>query len=100
MSDMPFGAVLCDLDGVLRLWDPDIMPRLEGAHGVPEGTLAAAAFAPACLMPAITGTITDEEWRADIAGQLTLTHGAATAQALVAGWTAIPGRVDEAVRAG
>jgi putative hydrolase of the HAD superfamily len=29
MSDSPFDAVLCDFDGVLRLWDPDAMTALD-----------------------------------------------------------------------
>ena len=32
-------------------------------HGLAVGTIAAAAFAPARLRPAITGAITDEQWR-------------------------------------
>jgi putative hydrolase of the HAD superfamily len=53
----PFDAVLCDLDGVLRRW-PD-MSALDQAHGLPAGTLVAAAFAPERLLPALTG----EQWR-------------------------------------
>lgn len=99
MAAVAFGAVLCDLDGVLRVWDSDVMPGLDRAHGVPEGTLAGTAFAPERLLPAITGVVTDEEWRAGIADALAETYGIETARALVGAWTAIPGRVDERVRA-
>ncbi|MFE9468250.1 hypothetical protein ACFYNW_32475 [Streptomyces virginiae] len=37
MSDLPFDAVLCDFDGVLRLWDPDGMTALDRELGVPGG---------------------------------------------------------------
>jgi putative hydrolase of the HAD superfamily len=92
---MTFDAVLCDLDGVLRRW-PDTAD-LEREHGVPPGTLAATAFAPHRLLPAITGRCTDEEWRAAVAGDLR-TH-TATAAELVAAWSAGAGAVDEEVAA-
>ncbi|WP_199826291.1 hypothetical protein [Streptomyces sp. SBT349] len=59
----PFDAVLCDIDGVLRIWDPGIMPGLDRAYGLPPGTVAAAAFGPERLLPAVTGAVRDEEWR-------------------------------------
>ena len=92
---MSFDAVLCDLDGVLRRW-PDTAD-LERAHGVPPGTLAAAAFAPHRLTPAITGRCTDEDWRAAVTEDLRA-H-TATAADLVAAWSAGAGAVDEDVAA-
>jgi putative hydrolase of the HAD superfamily len=90
---MTFDAVLCDLDGVLRQW-PDTTD-LERAHGVAPGTLAATAFAPHRLTPAITGRCTDEEWRAAVAEDLRA-H-TATAEALVAAWSVETGSIDEDV---
>ena len=92
---MTFDAVLCDLDGVLRQW-PDTTD-LERAHGVPPGTLAAAAFAQHRLLPAITGRCTDEDWRAAVTEDLRA-H-TATAADLVAAWSAGVGAVDEDVAA-
>lgn len=92
---MSFDAVLCDLDGVLRRW-PDTAD-LEQEHGVPAGTLAAAAFAPHRLRPAITGRCTDEEWRAAIVDDLRAHTG--TAAELVAAWSAGAGAVDEEIAA-
>ena len=63
-----FGAVLCDLDGVLRRHVP--MTTYDAQFGVPAGTLAAAAFTPDLLLPAITGRCTDGEWRVRIAETL------------------------------
>lgn len=90
---MTFDAVLCDLDGVLRRWPP--MADLEQAHGVPPGTLAATAFAPRRLLPAITGRCTDEEWRAAVAADLA-THTDHAAE-LVAAWSAGIGEIDPEV---
>lgn len=92
---MSFDAVLCDLDGVLRRWPP--MTDLDLAVGVPAGTLAAAAFAPALLLPAITGRHTDEQWRAAVTAELTR-HTDRAAE-LVAAWSAHVGEVDVEVAA-
>ncbi|MGP3968056.1 HAD-IA family hydrolase [Streptomyces sp. 6N223] len=93
---LPYDAVLCDIDGVLRHWPaPD---ALEQAHGLPTGALAAAAFAPARLHPAITGRITDEEWRSAVAADLAATHGSADrAHAAVTAWSALVPVVDHDV---
>lgn len=90
---MSFDAILCDLDGVLRRWPP--LTELELAHGVPAGTLAATAFAPHRLSPAITGRCTDEEWRAAVVEDLRAHTG--SAEELVAAWSADAGAVDEEV---
>ncbi|MFF4444442.1 HAD-IA family hydrolase [Streptomyces sp. NPDC001502] len=98
MSDEPFDAVLCDFDGVLRLWDPDGMAALDRKAALAEGTLASAAFRPELLDAAVTGRISDEQWRRRVAEDLAEACGsAALAQDLVRGWTALTGRVDTAV---
>lgn len=56
------------------------------------GTLAAAAFAPMRLLPAITGRCTDEEWRAAVVADLAA-HTDRAAE-LVAAWSAGVGEVD------
>lgn len=95
----PFDALLCDFDGVLRLWDPDGMTALDRASGLPEGTLAAAAFRPALLDDAVTGAISDEEWRARVARDLAATFGAGPAGEVVRAWSALTGEVDGEVLA-
>ncbi|MDA3648450.1 HAD family phosphatase [Saccharopolyspora indica] len=96
---MGFDAVLCDLDGVLRWWDPAIMRDAERIGALPPGTLAGAAFAPERLVPAITGVQSDEQWReavvADIAGHC----GADTARQVVARWSEPVGEVVDEVAA-
>lgn len=96
---MTFDAILCDVDGVVRIWDPEIMPRIDHAHGVPPGTLAAAAFAPERLTPAITGGTTDPEWRAGVAADLGANHGDSIGRSMVEAWTAVAGVVDQEVLA-
>lgn len=90
---MTFDAVLCDLDGVLRRWPP--MADLEQVYGVPPGTLASVAFAPARLTPAITGRCTDEQWRAAVTADLAA-HTDRAAE-LVAAWSASVGEIDPEV---
>ncbi|MER7080755.1 HAD family hydrolase [Saccharopolyspora kobensis] len=92
-----FDAVLCDLDGVLRWWDPAIMREAEGIGALPPGTLAGAAFAPERLVPAITGVQTDEQWRAAVASDLAEHCGAATAREVVAHWSEPVGAVVDEV---
>lgn len=99
-GDRAFDAVLCDVDGVLRHWPGDA--ALEQAHGLAPGVFAATAFAPHRLLPAITGEVTDEQWRASIAaGLVDDGHCATPAQArsVVAQWTSKRGRLDEDVLA-
>ncbi|HEY1176202.1 MAG TPA: HAD-IA family hydrolase [Phytomonospora sp.] len=94
-----FDAILCDIDGVVRIWDPEIMARAERDNGVPPGTLAAAAFAPERLIPAITGGTTDPEWRAAVAQDLAATYGDDVAGKVVEAWTSVGGTVDTEVLA-
>lgn len=99
MSDtsVRFDAVLCDLDGVIRHWDSG-MEKLDRAYGLAEGTLAGFAFAPDRLRPAITGRVSDSEWRAQVAADLADTCGSTDrANELVAEFSALRGRVDEDV---
>ena len=78
-------AVLCDIDGVIRHWPA--MDDLEREHGLQPGAFAATAFAPARLLPAITGQVTDEAWRSAIASDL-------AAAEFVEAWSAMEPRVD------
>jgi putative hydrolase of the HAD superfamily len=100
MSRASIAAVLCDLDGVLRHWDPDIMPGLDRAYGLAPGTVAATAFHPDRLQPVVTGQITDEQWRAAVAEDLSVACGGPErARALVAAWAAGQAGVDPEVLA-
>jgi putative hydrolase of the HAD superfamily len=92
----PYDAVLCDIDGVIRHWPP--ADDLEQGHGLPAGMLAAVAFAPSRLDPAITGKITDDQWRSAVAADLAEICGSVErANALVAAWSELVPRVDREV---
>ena len=88
-ASRPFDAVLCDVDGVVRDWPP--MEPIELEHGVVPGTLYTAAFAAHRLHPAITGKVTDPQWRALVTEDLAASDGITleTARSLVAAWSAI-----------
>lgn len=96
MPLLPYDAVLCDIDGVLRHWPAT--NALEQAHGLPAGALPAAAFAPARLHPAITGEVTDEQWRSAIATDLADRYGSEErAHAVVTAWSELVPAVDQEV---
>lgn len=89
--------LICDLDGVIRRWDPAIISSAENAAGLPAGALSGAAFGDRDLLQqAITGVITDEGWRQRIAANLDRSHGSGGHQA-VGQWSASAGEVDHDV---
>jgi FMN phosphatase YigB (HAD superfamily) len=93
---MQYKALLIDLDGVIRKWHSSD-ESIEGAYGLPIGSIREAAFSPELVEAAITGAISDEEWRARIAKKLDIRFGAARAVDAVAEWTSHPGELDEAI---
>ena len=89
-------ALLCDIDGVLRLWPKDGMAGVDRAHGLPEGTLAATAFHPDLLLPAITGRVSDVQWRESVAEALTdRCGGSEPARAVITAWNAVAASVNQ-----
>ncbi|MFD7613459.1 HAD family hydrolase [Streptomyces sp. NPDC059828] len=71
------------------------MSALDRAWGLAEGALAGAAFNDALLHAAITGRLSDEQWRRKVAEALTPVCGSPTrALDLVEAWSALTGRVD------
>ncbi|MFD8481204.1 HAD-IA family hydrolase [Kitasatospora sp. NPDC059673] len=85
MVERTIGAVLCDLDGVLRIWAD--LAGVDAAYGLPSGTVGGAAFRAGRLLPAVTGQVTDEQWRAAVAGDLAGVCGSvARAGEVVAAW--------------
>ncbi|MCX4552950.1 HAD-IA family hydrolase [Streptomyces sp. NBC_01387] len=98
MDALPFDGVLCDFDGVVHLWEPDGMIALDNAWGLIEGTLAEAAFERELLHAAVTGQLSDEQWRRQVAEDLTPVCGSSErAHELVEAWSALTGRVDTEV---
>lgn len=67
----PFDAVLCDVDNVIRVYDPTHLYALERAAGLAEGTTMKVAFAPDTVLPLVLGRITPDEWAWSILRGLT-----------------------------
>ena len=91
-------ALVIDLDGVLRSWAGQQTSAIERRHGLPEGALTAVAFGPDRLVPAVTGRVTDAEWRVGVADELTRRHGV-DGGAAVREWSVPVGEVDAEVLA-
>lgn len=61
-TDSTYTTVLMDFDGVIRVFDPDHMRRIEQRHGVDGGHLREVAFRDDLGGLAITGGLTRSEW--------------------------------------
>lgn len=90
-------ALLTDLDGVIRLWDPHIESTAEAECGLPLGALRQAAFAPDLLTLAITGQITDAAWRHQITTRMQVAFPMADVAKAVQLWSAPAGAIDAAI---
>ncbi len=90
-------AILTDLDGVIRIWSPEIHLKAERATGLPEGAILGTAFSDDLLPLVITGQISDDEWRRRIADLLSKDFPNTNAERAVALWSASPGEVDTEV---
>jgi putative hydrolase of the HAD superfamily len=86
-------VVLTDLDGVVRRWPATQFSSVEDAHGLPRGSMARAAFHETLLTDAITGVVTDAEWRRRIAARLGTQFDPAASAAAVAEWSMSAGEV-------
>jgi putative hydrolase of the HAD superfamily len=95
----PCSALLIDLDGVLRRFDPARMVAVEKRYDLPPGALIKAAFTPDRLRPAITGEVSHESWMSGVAEAVTGELRAAghadpeSAGEAVADWSAYRGEV-------
>ncbi|MDN3023015.1 HAD-IA family hydrolase [Streptomyces sp. S.PB5] len=97
VSGAPFDAVLCDVDNVLRRFDPSGLHALERAAGLAEGTTMKVAFAPEVDLPVLLGRIDLQEWVRAIAAGLAGLVPEATAWELGTALLESPFAADEAV---
>ncbi|WP_328952994.1 HAD-IA family hydrolase [Kitasatospora purpeofusca] len=88
------GAVLCDIDGVIRFSDHREVDRLEAAAGLAAGTTAGLAFAEELGRRLRLGELSRPEWTAEVAAALEPGLPAGRAAALAAALTGSPGRID------
>ena len=93
---VPFGALLIDLDGVLRRW-PQSDAEIERRYGLAEGAIRGAAFERTLLQDVVTGQISDEAWRARVVDRLQRQYPGAPVANAVADWTRDIGEVNDAV---
>lgn len=86
-------ALLLDLDGVLRRFDPEVPAAAERRHGLRPGAVSGVALRPDLLRPAVTGGTTRAGWLAAVADVLGAEIGRDAARAVVAEWDAHRGEV-------
>ena len=85
-------ALLIDLDGVLRRWDPAPMIAAELEFGLKPAAFLETAMAWELYRPAVSGEITDAEWMRLVAARLPL-EGDRAAEA-VTRWQSYRGEPD------
>ena len=85
-------ALLIDLDGVLRRWDPAPMISVELKYGLKPASFLETAMAWDIYRPAVAGEISDAEWMGLVASRLPLEPAPATAA--VAEWQQYRGEPD------
>ncbi|GAA1487570.1 HAD family hydrolase [Brachybacterium sacelli] len=100
VSEHDVRAVVSDLDGVLRVFDPSLWDRLDHHVGLAPGTAFAAILGHPFLEEVTRGRGTHAQWRERAVAEL-VTQGAApgTARETVRLWAATPGCVDQEVLA-
>lgn len=87
-------ALLIDLDGVLRRFDPTHTARIEKEYGLTAGLLPDTAFAPDRLRPVLLGRVTHADWMAGVADSVgTVLGDAAAGRRAVADWESYRGDV-------
>lgn len=87
-------AMLVDLDGVVRRWDPAVAAGVEKKYDLPPGALTDTAFDWPRLRAVVTGAADHDAWLAEIADVLAERIGAEQARAAVSEWQAYRGEVD------
>lgn len=90
-------ALVIGLDGVIRRFDPAADAGVEARFDLPAGAINRAVHSPGLLRAAVTGKITDQQWRDGVARALAGSVGSEAATAAVAAWSADRGRIDPEV---
>jgi putative hydrolase of the HAD superfamily len=87
------GAVILDMDGVIRRWRPGPAEAVGKAHGLPSGTIASVALAVPEYQLGVLGDCTFADWLDAIAREL-LTHIGVDAREAVHRWASYRGDID------
>jgi len=89
---MAIEAMVFDLDGVVRHFDPAVAADIEQRHGLAAGAILATAFSADLGVAAVTGQLTYEAWVVEVATRL---H----APDAIAEWSDHRGSVDPEAKA-
>ena len=89
----------CDLDGVIRHFDEAPQSEMELELGLASGFILRVAFEKNLLHRAVTGAISDEQWRASTVTELARGVGQDRAERAVQAWSSSSGRIDSQVLA-
>ncbi|MFE9189156.1 HAD family hydrolase [Micromonospora sp. NPDC007208] len=91
-------ALLLDLDGVLRRFDPAVAAEVEREYGLADGVLLEIAMQWGRLQPVLTGRLSHAEWVSSVADALAEPAGGPDrARAAVEQWQRYRGEVDTEV---
>ena len=86
-------ALIIDLDGVIRHWDPSHHAEVEARLGLPPGALGAVAMASERLERATDGRLTFEDWCEEVGAELSAAHGV-SAQEVADAWATSTWQID------
>lgn len=84
---MTITTVLFDLDGVIRLFDPEVVAEIERSYGIRRGAIESCAFSDPLLQQVTTGKLSRADWVDQVAEHI---GSAAAAEE----WSRQPYRVD------
>lgn len=90
-------VLFTDLDGVLRFWDMEATARTEAVSGLPKNAFWKTAFAPDLVGAAVTGKMTDAEWREEGERRLREQYPDADVDTVVRAWEDAAGFVNNDV---
>lgn len=98
VHDHDLRAVVSDLDGVLRRFDPSLWGELDAVAEVPDGTVYEAVLGHPFLDEVVRGRGTHRQWREQAASALVAAGSTPEgADAVIRGWLSSPARIDREV---
>lgn len=89
-------ALIIDLDGVIRHWDPAYGPEVDARLGIPTGTLTEVALDHDRLARVVDGRLAFEGWCEEIGAEIAARHGVDASTAADA-WATSTWQIDLAV---
>ena len=87
-------AVIFDMDGVIRHWDPDQVRPIENQWGLPPGSIEAAAFEVPQFNEGVLGHCTFDEWCESTTQSLARTSDPDKSRSAISEWKKYRGTID------